>query len=467
MPGLRPFVLENHLKVAEQQIATARGAFEQAKQRLANIEASRQVAAIPQSMLEEAAAVATLAEKALKTAEAQPIALRARAAADRAREQTPPAGEAAQLAQDAARAEALLATARAEEELARAELELLRAEAAKQAEQEKKRIAARDALAKLRSAPPTATYTPLRGSLKSPESPVETEAGRLQPYPATSTGRRTALARWLTDARHPLTARVAVNYMWVRHFGQPLVPTVFDFGRKGKPPQHPELLDYLAVELREHSWSMKHLHRLMVTSQTYRLTSSSAGAAPVCLADDPENRFYWRRDPVRMEAQAIRDSLLHLAGELDLRIGGPSIPVTDTASRRRSLYFFHSHNEHQKFLSVFDDASVLECYRRAESIVPQQALALSNSDLAVSMADRIATRLSQQLGNPTDSEFVAAAFEIILGSRPTPAEQAECERALARLQEVFLTNKQPDPVRRARANLVHALLNHNDFITIR
>src|SRR5262249_54924019 len=151
---------------------------------------------------------------------------------------------------------------------------------------------ARDALAKIRMAPPAPTYTPLRGSAKAPESPVETEAARSKPYPTTSTGRRSALAQWLTDPQHPLTARVAVNYMWMRHFGQPLVPPVFDFGRKGRPPVNPALLDYLAVQLRERNWSMKHLHRLMATSQTYRLSSSSAGAAQVCLAEDPENRFY-------------------------------------------------------------------------------------------------------------------------------------------------------------------------------
>jgi hypothetical protein len=466
-PGLRPYVLENHLKAAEVHVATARGGFAQAKQTLANIEASRQVASVPLALIEEAQVTALIAEHTLKAAEAQLVALRARAAADRAREQSPPAADAAQLAQEAARAEAQLALTRAEADAARAELNLLRAEPAKQAELAKQRNAARDAVAKLRTAPVPTTYTPLRGSSKTPESPTETEASRLKPYPATSSGRRSALARWLTDARHPLTARVAVNYMWVRHFGQPLVPTVFDFGRKGRPPLHPALLDHLALELRDHNWSMKHVHRLMVTSQTYRLTSSSAGAAPANLADDPENRCYWRRDPVRMEAQVVRDSLLHLAGELDLKLGGPPIPLTDETSRRRSLYFVHSHNDHHRFLSVFDDASVLECYRRAESIVPQQALALSNSALALSMADRIAARLSQQLGNAVDTDFVPAAFEMTLGSRPTRAEQAECERALAQLLEVLKMNNQPDPSRRARASLVHALLNHNDFITIR
>src|SRR6202035_6061022 len=98
-----------------------------------------------------------------------------------------------------------------------------------------------------------------------------------------------------------------------------------------------------------------------------------------------DNRYYWRQNPKRMEAQVLRDSLLCLAGELDPKMGGPSIPVADEGSRRRSIYFVHSHNEEQRFLGVFDDASVRECYRRSESIVPQQALALANSKLTLSM----------------------------------------------------------------------------------
>src|SRR4029079_7070599 len=131
---------------------------------------------------------------------------------------------------------------------------------------------------------------------------------------------------------------------------------------------------------------------------------------------DPENRFYWRMNPVRMEAQIVRDSLLHLAGELELTMGGPSIPVNNDASRRRSLYFVHSHNEHQKFLSLFDDANVLECYRRAESIVPVQALALSNSQFALTMAGKINERLHAQLGSVADSPFVRVAFEAVLAA---------------------------------------------------
>jgi len=249
--------------------------------------------------------------------------------------------------------------------------------------------------------------------------------------------------------------------------GHPLVPTMFDFGRKGTPPTHPELLDWLAVELTEHGWSMKHIHRLIVTSNTYRMTSSSAGAAANTLAADPENRYYWRSNPIRMEAQLVRDSLLHLAGELDPTRGGPSIPAGDETSRRRSLYFVHSHNEHHKFLSMFDDASVLDCYRRAESIVPQQALTLQNSPLAEKMAEKIAQRIAAASPGASDRDFTRAAFSTVLAIEPSEIEQATALDALQRLTDLARKNNRPNPANRARTSLVHALLNHNDFVTVR
>jgi hypothetical protein len=413
-----------------------------------------------------------LAEKTLAAAQAQPTALRARAAADRARWLGNPGKPASfhDLAVLAAKAEARLAVARADESLARAELDLARAEPAHQAAAEKTRNAARAVLDQARKTldKPSEQYTPLPGALKTFESNLETEAARAKPFPTTSTGRRSALARWLTDVRNPLTARVAVNHVWARHFGKPLVATVFDLGRKGARPTHPELLDYLAGDLVEHGWSLKRLHRLLVTSQAYRLSSSAVGARAATLAVDPENRWYWRMNATRMEAEVIRDSLLHLAAALNSALGGPTLdPAQQEASRRRSLYFVHSHNDHHKFLTMFDEASVLECYRRAESIVPQQALALSNSGFALDMAVRINARLREQLGSASDAQFVAAAFEAVLASTPTHSEQAECLRALAELRRTLERHQQPDPGGRARGDLIQALINHNDFITVR
>jgi len=451
-PGLRPFVLEDHLRLAQKKINEAHAALAAAKNSAPG---------------EKTKAALLVAEEALATAEAQSLALRARALADREGLEQPPSSESRTLAQLAALAEKRAALLGAEENLARAEWELLGIDAAKKTAAEAKKKAALDsvAVAKKVLESPGDVYTPLRGSLKTLENNLETAASRAKPYPATSSGRRSALARWMTDPRHPLTARVAVNHVWMRHFGKPLVPTVFDFGRKGTPPTHPELLDWLATELVQNDWSLKHLHRLMVTSDAYRMTSSSAGAAATNRTADGENRYHWRMNPVRMEAQVIRDSLLSLAGELDLRMGGPTVPAADETARRRSLYFFHSHNEYQKFLSMFDDASVLECYRRAESIVPQQALAVSNSQLALSAAARINARLHERLGDVSDAEFVKAAFETVLAATPTAEEQKECAAALKELKE--LLKGQPDAGRRARGDLIQALVNHNDFITVR
>jgi len=307
----------------------------------------------------------------------------------------------------------------------------------------------------------------LRGAMKARENNLETEAARLKAFPATSTGRRTALANWIADDANPLTARVAVNHVWLRHFGQPLVPTVFDFGRKGTSPTHPELLDWLAVELMEKKWSLKHLHKLIVTSNVYRLSSSSRNAEENWKRDEA-NRYLWRMNPQRMQAQAVRDSLLHLAGDLDFTLGGHSVPIPEQdASRRRALYFFHSHNEHHKFLDIFDDANVLECYRRSESIVPQQGLALWNSKFALAMSAKINDRLHARLGTVDDAAFVKAAFELILGSSPTADELKVSVEALAELRTELKDVKEPDRGKRARAQLVQALLNHNDFVTVR
>jgi hypothetical protein len=417
--------------------------------------------------VDQAQLAVTIAEKVLLSAEAQLASIEARAAADRSRTHDPESPATKDLVIAAAKSERLLAAARADEELSRAELALLQVADVKKAEAEMKIAAAKTALETARKAVdiPSEAYTPLPGAKKTQEDYQNRNAGA--PYPTTSTGRRSAFAKWLTDPRHPLPARVAVNHIWMRHMGKPLVPTVFDFGRKGTPPTHPELLDWLATELVEHNWSMKHIHRLIVTSQAYRLSSSSAGATEATVSADPDNRFYWRMNPVRMEAQIVRDSLLSLAGELDLSLGGPSIAINDEASRRRSLYFVHSHNEQQKFLSTFDDANVLDCYRRAESIVPQQALALENSPLATAMAGKIAERIATANPNATNTDFTRAAFVTILSVEPTVDEQATMAEVLQRLSELARAKGRPNPETLARTNLVQTLLNHNDFITIR
>ncbi len=283
-------------------------------------------------------------------------------------------------------------------------------------------------------------------------------------FPAQSTGRRRALASWITDSRNPLTARVAVNHLWNRHFGTPIVATTFDFGRKGALPTHPELLDWLASELVDSGWSMKHLHRLMVMSSTYRLSSSNLGGEDN-LTKDTDNRLWWRRNPIRIESQVVRDSILQLSGELDSSLYGPSIPAAQQAeSKRRSLYFFHSNNERNPFLSMFDEALVKECYSRDQSIVPQQALALVNSGLVLKSTEKIAQKITEDLGKSgeVEQEWVTRAFQLILGSSPTESELKVTGEALQRWQAI--ENHSPQ---KARQLLVWTLLNHNDFVTLR
>ena len=357
----------------------------------------------------------------------------------------------------AARHEAGLAVLKAKAGLAKARLDLAMEGQGKKTQVE----AAQKALAEAekKAADPGEKFTPLVVSAKAPESNVESAESKARPYPASSTGRRAALARWITDPNNPLTARVAVNHLWNRHFGQALVPSLFDFGRKGQAPSHPELLDTLAVELMERNWSLRHLHRLIVTSRVYRLDSSAS--QPAEQGKDPENKLLWRFPSHRVEAQVVRDALLHLAGTLDLTRGGPPVPVADSSSRRRSLYYFHSHNEHQKFLEQFDDAGVLECYRRERSIVPQQALALTHAALSLEAAAAIAARLSRP--GMSDNRFIEEAHLVLLARSADAAERELCAGAL---RDLRAENGQAPP-ERARALMVLALLNHHDFLTRR
>ncbi len=302
-------------------------------------------------------------------------------------------------------------------------------------------------------------YTALRASKKALETPAHKESQYPTTYPETSTGRRSALARWIASNKNPLTARVAVNHVWLRHFGEPLVESVFDFGLRAKRPVQAELLDTLAAEFMESGWSFRHLHRLIVTSRAYRLSSTTAGSDAKTLAADPNNHFYWRMNTRRMEAQVVRDSLLHLAGVLDTKMGGPSINPGDVA-RRRSLYFKHSRDQQDKLLKMFNDADHLQCYRRSESIVPQQALALSNSKLAIEMSGLIAKKIGGE-------GFVESTFVILLGRKPDSTERQECLKTLVELEAAAKKGKKANPVQRARRGLVHALLNHNDFVSVR
>lgn len=305
-------------------------------------------------------------------------------------------------------------------------------------------------------------YAPIKGSLKALESPADKETEYPATYSNISTGRRLALAKWITSDQNPLTARVAVNHVWMRHFGQPLVDSTFDFGLRSPEPLHKDLLDLLAIEFINSGWSFHHLHRLIVSSETYALSASTSTVTQATIATDPTNQFLWRMNSRRMESQVIRDSLLMLAGELDPMMGGPSInPVPE--ARRRSIYFRHSRDQKNSFLEMFDNADILQCYRRSESIVPQQALALSNSRLSIDMSDQIAKQISQRIKSSETTHFIEATFSLILARPPSALEKSECEHYFAEMQAL----KEVASAQQIRARFVQAILNHNDFITIR
>ncbi len=288
---------------------------------------------------------------------------------------------------------------------------------------------------------------------------------------------------------NPLAARVAVNHLWLRHFSSPLVETTFNFGRNGKPPTHPELLDWLAAEFIDSGWSMKHLHRLVVTSQAYRRKSGPVMAADPNLAIDPDNRLLWRFNVQRMEGEEIRDGVLAASEQLDRTLGGADIDSKQgLSSRRRSLYYTHHGEEKMEFLNLFDGANPTDCYRRAETVVPQQALAMVNSEFSLRQSRLLARSLWDRVQHDSassgsqDEAFVVAAFEQILTRSPTAEMKAASAKFLARQAAEFraLDPKQlattptageigpsADPDQRARENLIHALFNHNEFVTIR
>ena len=322
---------------------------------------------------------------------------------------------------------------------------------------------------------PGTEYYSIVASRRAFTGPAEKTDARFNPYPTTSTGRRSALAKWIISRENPLTSRVAVNHIWMRHLGQPLVESVTDFGRRAKRPVQQNLLDWLAVDLMEHDWSMKRLHYLIVTSDAYRRSSSTSGAEETTLSEDPNNDYYWRRRPNRMDAQVLRDSVIHLANATNSTIGGPTIkPVAKDNAFRRSLYFRHSRDDRAKFLSMFDDADILNCYRRIESIVPQQALALSNSEISLTLSRRIAEQIQTSLeaqplvqSGPAERAFIQRAFVSMIGRQPNGDELLACIETMDAWMKLLAAQKSANATSKARGNLIHALMNHNDFITIR
>ena len=427
-PGSRKWVQEAQLEAAKKRV-------EKATAELAKAETTT----------EEAASQMDLAKLKWEAARAEQKSVEATIAADQFRFANPGKSN-----EDLFRTAAKTQVAAV---LARSKVERLGTDAKKKKAAREAKKKAEERLAQLDKG--KVEYDSLRVTRKALETPAHKFTDYPSIFPDESTGRRTMLANWIVSPENPLTARVAVNHVWMRHFGVPLVDSVFDFGRQAKEPEQLALLDFLAVEFMESGWSFRHLHRLIVTSEAWRRDSSTAKVDSRTREADPENRFYWRMNPRRMEAQVVRDSLLHLSGELDLTMGGSSVDP-DGETKRRSIYFNHSPEKRSLFLSTFDDADLLQCYRRSESVVPQQALALSNSELAFKAAGRIAGKWGAEKDS---SALINELFLQILGRSPDEEEIGECV--------AFLSNFPSGQGQRARSQLVHALLNHNDFVTIR
>ncbi len=288
------------------------------------------------------------------------------------------------------------------------------------------------------------------------------------PTPHTS-GRRLALAEWLVSRENPLTARVAINRIWLNHFGRGLVATADNFGKMGDEPSHPQLLDWLAVEFMDRGWSYKQMHRLIMNSRAYRM--SSAFADPGDLATDGENRYLWRYRIQRMDAETVRDSILAVSGGLNTEMGGPPVfPKLDADTLasmtlglwkreedgpkvwRRSVYVYRKRGLPFPFFEAFDlPDQNLSCAARTVSTVPTQALMLLNDDFVLKQAKLFAGRVREAAPNNPERQ-VELAYRLAL-SRPPGAE----ERKLA-LDFVS---------RRDLAGLTHVILNLNEFLYAR
>ncbi len=250
------------------------------------------------------------------------------------------------------------------------------------------------------------------------EGPAEIPPVPTAPH---STGRRTALARWLTRPDHPLTSRVIVNRIWQQHFGTGLVATPSDFGRLGEVPSHPELLDWLAVQLVESGWRLKSVHRLILTSSTFRQTALRETPA-VARKTDPENRLLWRQNIRRLDAEQIRDSMLAITDELVPANGGP--PEDSAKSGRRTIYTKLLRNQRDELLTVFDlPDRITGTSQRNTTTTPTQSLLMFNSPATLSRGQALAARLQREIPGSDDS-LVRHAYSLAFCRVPTEQERA-------------------------------------------
>jgi hypothetical protein len=324
-------------------------------------------------------------------------------------------------------------------------------------------------------AKPRETFVQIRGDFLRPGDkvtpgfPAALAGGGTPSAPLT----RLDLAKWLASAENPLTARVTVNREWQKFFGKGLVETENDFGMQGSLPTHPDLLDWLAAEFRETGWSFKKLHRLIVTSATYRQASV---ARPEPAVKDPLNKLLWRQNRLRVEAEVVRDAALTGSGLLSRRMYGPGVyppqpaevfaltqnkkpwPESQGEDRyRRGLYTFVYRQSQHHLLATFDGADAqTACTRRNRSNTPLQALHLANDPIFVELADGLGKRVVKD-GPPDDAGRVGFAFRVCFGRSPTDAER---DRVLA-----FLRDQRKADEKTAWNQVARVLMNLDEFIT--
>ncbi len=295
------------------------------------------------------------------------------------------------------------------------------------------------------------------------------------PFPgSTSTGRRLAFAKWLIAPDHPLTARVFVNRMWARHFGTGIVKSLGNFGRTGTPPSNPELLDWLATEFVQRGWSIKALHRLMMTSSTYRQSSTVTAALE---KSDPDNVLLSRMPLKRMDAEPLYDSLLMISGRLDddrygppepvqVRDDGLVTPIATDKGWRRSVYLAERRTEPTTLLESFDLPPMSpNCLERNTSTVAIQALHLLNNSMVENLAETFAQRVRKEVGEAPEKQ-IERTYWIALSRPPTEDEKAESLQALRRFKSMQASAESAVADQKALASLCHALVNSAAFLYI-
>ncbi len=278
-----------------------------------------------------------------------------------------------------------------------------------------------------------------------------------EPQPFARGSGRLELAESIASRDNPLTARVWVNRIWAHLFGRGIVATASDFGTRGEPPTHPELLDWLAVAFMDDGWSTKRMIRRLVLSQAYRQASTvEDDARRAGVAADPENRLLWRMNRRRLDLEAFRDSLLAAAGRLDLAMGGPSVKLTEPPfPARRAVYGFIERQNLPAFFRTFDFANPnVHTPARPQTASPQQALFLLNSPFVLEQARALAERSA---GDGTDFERLARLYRYALGRGPTLAEAADAHE--------FLSSA-GNPSRERWEELAQVLLMCNEFMFV-